>query len=83
MQSIKQKTVIVLTSNEKHWLECPRAEIVHTMEEAHAASKVLGFPCIIRPSFTMGGTGGGIAYNIEEFDEICTRGLDLSPTQNY
>ncbi|MGB1197521.1 MAG: carbamoyl-phosphate synthase large subunit [Thalassotalea sp.] len=61
-------------------LECPRAEIVHTIEEAHAASKTLGFPCIIRPSFTMGGTGGGIAYNREEFDEICTRGLDLSPT---
>ncbi|MCO4798038.1 MAG: carbamoyl-phosphate synthase large subunit [Colwelliaceae bacterium] len=61
-------------------LECPRAEIVHTIEEAHAASKTLGFPCIIRPSFTMGGTGGGIAYNREEFNEICTRGLDLSPT---
>ncbi|GHF01576.1 carbamoyl-phosphate synthase large subunit [Thalassotalea profundi] len=61
-------------------LECPRAEIVHTIEEAHATSKRIGFPCIIRPSFTMGGTGGGIAYNREEFDEICTRGLDLSPT---
>jgi len=61
-------------------LDTPRAEIVHTIEEAHAASKNLGFPCIIRPSFTMGGTGGGIAYNIEEFNEICTRGLDLSPT---
>ena len=61
-------------------LDTPRAEIVHTIEEAHAASKHLGFPCIIRPSFTMGGTGGGIAYNTEEFDEICTRGLDLSPT---
>jgi carbamoyl-phosphate synthase large subunit len=61
-------------------LDTPRAEIVHTIAEAHAASKILGFPCIIRPSFTMGGSGGGIAYNIEEFDEICTRGLDLSPT---
>ena len=61
-------------------LECPRAEIVHTIEEAHETSKRIGFPCIIRPSFTMGGTGGGIAYNREEFDEICTRGLDLSPT---
>ena len=61
-------------------LDTPNAEIVHTLEEAHAASKVLGFPCIIRPSFTMGGTGGGIAYNTEEFTEICTRGLDLSPT---
>ena len=61
-------------------LDTPRAEIVHTLEEAHAAVKHLGFPCIIRPSFTMGGSGGGIAYNTEEFDEICTRGLDLSPT---
>ena len=61
-------------------LDTPRAEIVHTLEEAHAASKNLGFPCIIRPSFTMGGSGGGIAYNREEFTEICTRGLDLSPT---
>ncbi|WP_076420586.1 carbamoyl-phosphate synthase large subunit [Colwellia sp. UCD-KL20] len=61
-------------------LECPRAEIVHTIDEAHDTSTRIGFPCIIRPSFTMGGTGGGIAYNREEFDEICTRGLDLSPT---
>ncbi|XQW86521.1 carbamoyl-phosphate synthase large subunit [Thalassotalea piscium] len=61
-------------------LETPRAEIVHTIDEAHATSERIGFPCIIRPSFTMGGTGGGIAYNREEFDEICTRGLDLSPT---
>jgi len=61
-------------------LETPRAEIVHTITEAHDTSTRIGFPCIIRPSFTMGGTGGGIAYNREEFDEICTRGLDLSPT---
>ncbi len=61
-------------------LECPRAEIAHTLEEAHDVSTRIGFPCIIRPSFTMGGTGGGIAYNIDEFNEICTRGLDLSPT---
>jgi len=61
-------------------LETPRAEIVHTMEEALDTSTRIGFPCIIRPSFTMGGTGGGIAYNREEFEEICTRGLDLSPT---
>ena len=40
----------------------------------------IGFPCIIRPSFTMGGSGGGIAYNRDEFEEICVRGLDLSPT---
>ncbi|KZM39791.1 carbamoyl phosphate synthase large subunit [Marinomonas sp. SBI22] len=61
-------------------LECPRAGIAHNMEEAHGVQREVGFPCIIRPSFTMGGTGGGIAYNMEEFEEICTRGLDLSPT---
>ena len=61
-------------------LECPRAGIAHSMEEARDVQKGLGFPCIIRPSFTMGGTGGGIAYNKEEFEEICQRGLDLSPT---
>jgi carbamoyl-phosphate synthase large subunit len=57
-----------------------RAEIAHTMEEALEAQKIIGFPAIIRPSFTMGGSGGGIAYNREEFIEICERGLDLSPT---
>jgi len=61
-------------------LECPRAEIAHTMEEAFDVQSRIGFPAIIRPSFTMGGSGGGIAYNREEFEEICTRGLDLSPT---
>jgi len=61
-------------------LECPRAAIAHSMEEAIQVQAQLGFPCIIRPSFTMGGTGGGIAYNKEEFVEICERGLDLSPT---
>ncbi|OUS32888.1 carbamoyl phosphate synthase large subunit [Thalassotalea sp. 42_200_T64] len=61
-------------------LDTPRAKIVHNMEEAIAAAEFLGFPCIIRPSFTMGGSGGGIAYNREEFETICTRGLDLSPT---
>jgi carbamoyl-phosphate synthase large subunit len=61
-------------------LECPRATIVHSMAEAWVASEDIGFPCIIRPSFTMGGSGGGIAYNRDEFEEICTRGLDLSPT---
>nr|WP_136249728.1 carbamoyl-phosphate synthase large subunit [Ningiella ruwaisensis] len=61
-------------------LECPRAEIAHDMDQAHDVLSRIGFPCIIRPSFTMGGSGGGIAYNIEEFDEICARGLDLSPT---
>jgi len=51
------------------------------MEEAYQVLESIGFPCIIRPSFTMGGSGGGIAYNREEFEEICTRGLDLSPTK--
>ena len=62
-------------------LECPRAGIAHNMEEAWKVQQMVGFPCIIRPSFTMGGSGGGIAYNTEEFVEICERGLDLSPTK--
>jgi len=61
-------------------LETPRSAIAHSMEEAVQVQAGLGFPCIIRPSFTMGGSGGGIAYNSEEFVEICERGLDLSPT---
>lgn len=61
-------------------LETPRSGIAHTIEEAREVQKELGFPCIIRPSFTMGGSGGGIAYNREEFEEICKRGLELSPT---
>ncbi|MBS98672.1 MAG: carbamoyl phosphate synthase large subunit [Oceanospirillaceae bacterium] len=61
-------------------LECPRASIAHSMEEALQVLDSIGFPAIIRPSFTMGGSGGGIAYNREEFIEICERGLDLSPT---
>ena len=61
-------------------LECPRAEIAHTLEQAFDVQTRIGFPAIIRPSFTMGGSGGGIAYNREEFEEICIRGLDLSPT---
>jgi carbamoyl-phosphate synthase large subunit len=61
-------------------LATPRASIAHSMEEALQVLDMLGFPCIIRPSFTMGGSGGGIAYNREEFMEICERGLDLSPT---
>ncbi|SEI80875.1 carbamoyl-phosphate synthase large subunit [Azotobacter beijerinckii] len=62
-------------------LACPRSGIAHSMDEAYGVLDMVGFPCIIRPSFTMGGTGGGIAYNREEFEEICTRGLDLSPTK--
>jgi carbamoyl-phosphate synthase large subunit len=61
-------------------LETARAHIVHSMAEAKEVPKEFGFPVIIRPSFTMGGSGGGIAYNWEEFEEICARGLDLSPT---
>ena len=57
-------------------LECPRAGIAHSMDEAWEVQKQVGFPCIIRPSFTMGGTGGGIAYNPEEFTEICNKGLE-------
>ncbi|HEX5512794.1 MAG TPA: carbamoyl-phosphate synthase large subunit [Gammaproteobacteria bacterium] len=62
-------------------LETPRATVAHSMEEALAAQKEIGFPTIIRPSFTLGGSGGGIAYNRDEFVEICERGLDLSPTK--
>ena len=61
-------------------LDMPRSAIAHSMEEAHQVQAPIGFPTIIRPSFTMGGSGGGIAYNREEFEEICARGLDLSPT---
>ncbi len=61
-------------------LATPRAFIAHSMEEAQAGQAQIGFPCIIRPSFTMGGSGGGIAYNRSEFEDIITRGLDLSPT---
>ena len=61
-------------------LETPRHGMAHDMSQAHEALEEIGFPCIIRPSFTLGGSGGGIAYNKEEFDEICERGLELSPT---
>lgn len=61
-------------------LDTARSGIAHSLKEAYAVLEQVGFPCIIRPSFTMGGTGGGIAYNTEEFEEICARGLDLSPT---
>src|SRR6056297_1839444 len=61
-------------------LECPKANFAHSMAEARKVADEIGFPCIIRPSFTMGGSGGGIAYNRDEFEEICARGLDLSPT---
>ena len=69
-------------------LHSAKSGIAHSMEEALAVQRRItqeiggnGFPMVIRPSFTLGGTGGGIAYNPEEFEEICKRGLDLSPTK--
>ncbi len=61
-------------------LECARAAVAKTLEEALEIQGPLGFPCVIRPSFTLGGSGGGIAYNREEFEVIVARGLDVSPT---
>jgi carbamoyl-phosphate synthase large subunit len=61
-------------------LESPRSALAHSLEEAKQVQAMVGFPTIIRPSFTLGGTGGGIAYNMEEFEAICERGLDASPT---
>jgi carbamoyl-phosphate synthase large subunit len=58
-----------------------RSGIAHSLEEAQQVQSLMGFPTIIRPSFTMGGSGGGIAYNQEEFIEICKRGLEASPTK--
>jgi carbamoyl-phosphate synthase large subunit len=62
-------------------LASARSVIAHSMEEALQVQQALGFPTVIRPSFTMGGSGGGIAYNREEFVEICERGLEASPTK--
>ncbi len=62
-------------------LASARSGIAHSLEDAQRAQADLGFPVVIRPSFTLGGTGGGIAYNKDEFDEICKRGLSLSPTR--
>ena len=61
-------------------LESPKAEIAHSLPEAIEKQKIVGFPTIIRPSFTMGGSGGGIAYNKEEFELIVSHGLEMSPT---
>ena len=60
-------------------LDCPKAEVVRTFEQALVTQAKVGFPTVIRPSFTLGGSGGGIAYNKEEFEEIVKRGLELSP----
>ena len=66
---------------DKIGLSSARSAIAHSMEEALQVQQVMGYPTIIRPSFTMGGSGGGIAYNREEFVEICERGLEASPTK--
>jgi len=62
-------------------LASARSAIAHSMEEAFQVQQMMGFPTVIRPSFTMGGSGGGIAYNREEFVAICERGLEASPTK--
>ena len=67
-------------SMEKIGLKVPESGLAHNPEEAHELLERIGFPCVLRPNFTMGGSGGGIAYNVEEFDQICKRGLELSPT---
>ncbi len=61
-------------------LNVPQSTIVHTLDEAMAAAEEIGFPVIVRPSFTLGGTGGGVAYNRQELQEMCAAGLDLSMT---
>ena len=61
-------------------LDMPKSDVAHNIEEALAVQATVGFPAIVRPSFTLGGSGGGIAYNKEEFLQICEHGLDLSPT---
>lgn len=68
------------TAMQKIGLAMAKSEIVHNKEEARAAMEIIGFPAIIRPSFTLGGTGGGIAYNRDEFMEICDQGVEASPT---
>ena len=62
-------------------LEVPNSQLAHSMEDAKGIRNEIGFPIIVRPSFTLGGSGGGIAYNREEFTTICERGLDASPTR--
>ncbi|OUR64603.1 carbamoyl phosphate synthase large subunit [Methylophaga sp. 42_25_T18] len=68
------------TAMTKIGLDMPKSAIAHTLDEALELQKELGYPTIIRPSFTMGGSGGGIAYNKQDFIEICQRGLYMSPT---
>ena len=64
---------------QKIGLAMPRSGIAHNMEQAHEVAEEIGYPIIIRPSFTLGGTGGGIAYNQEEYEQISTSGIDASP----
>jgi len=66
------------TAMRKIGLKVPESAIVHNLEEVRAAVDLIGFPIIIRPSFTLGGTGGGVAYNIQELETMCASGLDLS-----
>ncbi len=66
---------------ERIGLACPRSLLAHSLEEALQVQAGIGFPVVIRPSFTLGGSGGGIAYNREEFVTICERGLEASPTR--
>ena len=68
------------TAMKKIGLNCPKSKMAHSLEEAIQIQPSIGFPIIIRPSFTLGGAGGGIAYNQDEFEEIVNRGLDASPT---
>src|SRR5438128_2343171 len=60
-------------------LDVPKSGLAHSLAEAQAVREEVGLPCVLRPSFTLGGTGGGIAYNRDEFNELIARGLDLSP----
>jgi len=66
------------TTMQEIGLSVPRSALAHTMEDAKAALDVVGFPAIIRPAYTLAGTGGGVAYNIDEYEEICANGIDLS-----
>ena len=61
-------------------LAMPKSEIANDIKQAKRAVDKIGFPAIIRPSFTLGGTGGGIAYNEDEFLDICNKGIEASPT---
>lgn len=69
------------TAMRKIGLDMPKSGIARNLEEAFELEKEIGFPLIIRPSFTLGGTGGGVAYNIEELEDICKNGLNISPTK--